>query len=250
MDHENEHWDSLKVTSIRDKEKITFILFKILDEAGLLTQPIRSLETRKRLIDGLNRTISRMPMCIRQTFMNDTNACISSLTKLAIYCKHSDTKRLEYYEKTASRLLRNEYFYIVDLDSNFKGPFLLSSLLRDHRGLYGDGTIDERLLDYNKFLEHLSKCYFDPYNHQISLWYAETSSDGVFEGVETNAVYDSASWISAMIEEQNALQDIPEPFEFHITHADARFCDYHCDYDGDWATDADCVVRYRSAFRH
>jgi hypothetical protein len=116
--------------------------------------------------------------------------------------------------------------------------------------LYGDGTIDERLLDYNKFLEHLSKCYFDPYNHQISLWYAETSSDGVFEGVETNAVYDSASWISAMIEEQNALQDIPEPFEFHITDADARFCDYDSDYDGDWATDADCMVRYCSAFRH
>ncbi|KAJ5204388.1 uncharacterized protein N7498_005267 [Penicillium cinerascens] len=237
MAHQDPHWDSLKVTSTRDKEKTIFLLLKALDEAGLLTQPIRSLEARKCLVHEINRSITRMPKSIRQTFMKDGNACISSLTQLATYSKHSHTHKLKYYEKTASHMLRDEYFYIVDLDGKLKGPFLLSNLLQDHRGFYSDGTIEERLLNYNRFLEYLYQNRFDPDNHEIRLLYAETSSDGVFEGIETNKVYNCASWISAMIEEQNVLQDIPEPFEFHIVDPEARECAYECD----WARHADSM---------
>lgn len=240
MAHQDLHWDSLKVTSTRDKEKTVFLLLKVLDEAGLLTQPIRSLEARKNLVNEINRSISRMPKSIRQAFMNDGNACVSSLTQLAISSKRNHNRKLGYYEKTASHMLRNEYFYIVDLEGKFKGPFLLSNILRDHRGFYSDGTIEERLLDYNIFLEYLYENHFDADNHEIRLLFAETSSDGVFEGIETNKVYNYASWISAMIEEQNVLQDIPKPFEFHIVDPEARECAYECD----WTTHADSMVSF------
>lgn len=241
MEPEDLSWNSLKITSTADKDQTRLLLLKMLDDAGLLTQSTRSLTDKKCLADELKRTVPRMPGSIRQAFASNPSTCIESLAKLAVFCKHSDIHKFQYYEKTASRLLRDEYFYIVDIDSNFQGPFLLSDLLRDESGLYSDGTIEERLLDFNKFLKCLYKCNFNPFRHEVSLWYAETSSDGIFEGVETNPVLDYVSWISAMIEEQNALQDVPVPFEFHITDPGGCSCDY--DFDCDWASDADSTVR-------
>ncbi|KAJ5314141.1 Ammonium transporter 1 [Penicillium atrosanguineum] len=240
MEPEDLSWDSLKIKSNADKDSTRLLLLKMLDEADLLTQSTSSLADRKRLADELNCTVPRMPEGIRKAFTSNPSDCIDSLTKLAVFCKHSDIHKVEYYEKTASRLLRDEYFYIVDIDSNFKGPFLLSDLLRDEGGLYSDGTIEERLLDFNKFLKCLYKCDFNSFRHEVSLWYAETSSDGIFESVETNPVIDHASWISAMIEEQNALQNVPVPFEFHITDPNGCSCAYDCDCG--WASDADSMA--------
>ncbi|KAJ5677155.1 uncharacterized protein N7477_002788 [Penicillium maclennaniae] len=182
-----------------------------------------------------------MPRSVRHAFASNPDACIESLTKLANFYKHSRIYKDQYYEKTASRLLCDEYFYIVDIDNTFKGPFLLSDFLHDKSGLYSDGTIEERLLDFNKFLQCLYNCKFDPCRHEVSLWYTETSSDGIFEGLETNPVIDYVTWISAMIEEQNALQDVPVPFEFHITDSGGCPCDYDHDCDCDWASDADSM---------
>lgn len=240
MDPEALSWNSLKVKAPADKDRTRLLLLKMLDETGLLTQSIRSLSSRRRLAAELNHIVLHMPETIRQAFMSDPNGCIDSLTKLALSYKHSDIHKSQYYEKTASRLLRNEDFYVIDIDGNIEGPFHLSDLLRDGKGLYSDGTIEERLLDFNKFVERLHKCNFDPFRHQVSLLYAEISSDGIFEGVETNPVADYASWISAMIEEQNALQDVPGPFEFHITDTTDCSCDRDCECEG--ASDVDSMV--------
>jgi hypothetical protein len=240
MDPEALSLDSLNIKAAADKEKTRLLLLKMLDETGLLNQSIHSLSSKRRLAAELDRIVSRMPEPIRQAFMSNPTYCIDSLTKLALFYKHSDIYKSQYYEKTASRLLRNEEFYIVDIDGNIKGPFQLSDLLRDGKGLYSDGTIEERLLDFDKFVKRLHKCNFDPFRHKVSLLYAEISSDGIFEGMETNPVADYASWISAMIEEQNALQDVPGPFKFHITNTTDCPCDL--EYECEGTSDVDFMV--------
>jgi len=221
---EDHHWDKLQVTHTRDKEKIKFRLLTILDETDLLIQPIRSLGSRKLLLDEIIRSIHHMPRCIKAMYKTDRDTVVFSLAKLATIAKNNEPYKHAYYEKTASRLLRNEDLYIIDVHDKLNGPFLLSDLLRDQSGLYSDGTVEERLLDYDKFQEHLSKCGYNPYRHRINLCYVETSSDGVFESIETNRVYNCSSWISAVIEVQNALQDTLEPFEFHIIDAEGQDC--------------------------
>lgn len=151
-----------------------------------------------------------MPLSIKELWINDHDYCIESLLHLALAAKNNSALRYTYYAQTSSRLLRNADVYIKTVDKKTAGPFALSKFLSDRRGLYTDGSVDERLLDYTRFLKTLVRYGFDPSSQRLGLWCVES------DAVEVNEVFDHSSWVSAMIETQNVLQSTPGSFEFCV----------------------------------
>lgn len=183
-----------------------------MEEAGLLQTPSRTSQTKQHLLQTLENGMFEMPLSMKELWIRNHDHCINTLLNLALAAKNNSALRYRYYAQTASGLLHNAGVCIKNINGKTAGPFALSKFLGDRRGLYKDGSVDERLLDWTRFFKTLCRCGFDPSTQNVGLWYIE--SEGV--KVEVNEVFDHCSWVSAMIETQNVLQSTPGSFEFVV----------------------------------
>lgn len=197
------------------RETVIFTLFKIMDETRLLKMRISKRKIQEILRPGIIQCIRNMPSDIQELMLRSPEKCLISLTRLAQIYKKNSTRLWRYYHETATCMLHNEEVILVAPDCSKSTGIYLSDFLTRRHGLYRDDTIDERHLDYQLFVDKLVEfCGYDPSIHDISLWHEEPESQ--LRPYDANAVKDYESWISAMIEEQNALQDSKTPLVFHV----------------------------------
>ncbi|KAJ5082656.1 hypothetical protein N7532_011699 [Penicillium argentinense] len=212
-----QYWSALGKMSSSEHATVVRTLLKSMDEANILHKPMKMDGVRAAFDEGILLNMREMPSTVQVAFFKNPTQCFEALYKIATLIKGTSQVR-KYYLDTATHLLHDEEIVFISPDFTRWTGLRLSDFLTYKYGLHKDGAVDERLLDYEKFVRALvNACGYDTRQHHVSLWHTMPTSTNTYPGDnEHNAVTDAESWVSAMIEEQNLLQDEKAPLEFHV----------------------------------
>jgi hypothetical protein len=212
-------WALLGIYHSHVRDSITLTLFKVMEETKLLTMRINRRGVREILQPGILLHKQQMPSQVQALMLRDPKECLDSLSRIAQLCKRSTFRVWKYYKDMATRMLHQEKIIFVAPDGGRSKHIPLSYFVTNKRALYRDGTVDERHLSYELFVDKLVQfCGYDPSTHDLSLWHVEPGSQS--RPQEANDVTDPDRWISAMIEEQNMLQSSKTPLVFYVAELD------------------------------